>query len=203
MIVLIDNYDSFTFNLFQYFEELGKKVIVKRNDEITIADIEVFQPEAIVISPGPGKPSAAGNCIPIIQSFYKKIPILGVCLGHQAVAEAFGAKIIRAKEIRHGKQSFIKHRGTGMFEYLSQPLKVMRYHSLVIERPTLPPYFETTAISMDDGEIMAIKHSCYPLYGLQFHPESIGTHSGKTILKQFLKEIGRVNINENDSKKII
>ncbi|MBM7584168.1 anthranilate synthase/aminodeoxychorismate synthase-like glutamine amidotransferase [Bacillus pakistanensis] len=203
MILLIDNYDSFTFNLFQYFEELGKKVVVKRNDEITITDIEAIQPEAIVISPGPGKPSAAGNCIAIIQYFYKKTPILGVCLGHQAIAEAFGANIIRAKEIKHGKQSFIKHKGTGMFEYLSQPLKVMRYHSLVIEKSTLPPFFETTAISMDDSEIMALKHSQYPVYGLQFHPESIGTHSGKTILNQFFKEIERGKINENDTKKVI
>jgi anthranilate synthase component II len=189
MILLIDNYDSFTYNLYQYLEELGESVIVKRNDEITIEEIAALNPNGIVLSPGPGTPKDAGICIDIIQKFYEQIPILGICLGHQAIGAAFGATISKAKEIRHGKTSNIQHNGGGLFQYLPQPLEVMRYHSLVIEKGTLPPILTKAAIAMDDGEIMAIKHREVPLYGLQFHPESIGTVSGKKLLKNFLPHL--------------
>ncbi len=189
MILLIDNYDSFTYNLYQYLEELGESVIVKRNDEITIEEIAALDPNGIVLSPGPGTPKDAGICIEVIQKFYEQIPILGICLGHQAIGEAFGATISKAKEIRHGKTSNIQHNGGGLFQYLPQPLEVMRYHSLVIEKGTLPPILTKAAIAMDDGEIMAIKHQEAPLYGLQFHPESIGTVSGKKLLKNFLPHL--------------
>jgi anthranilate synthase component II len=194
MILLIDNYDSFTYNLYQYLEELGESVIVKRNDEITIKEIAELNPSGIVLSPGPGTPKNAGICIEVIQKFYKQIPILGICLGHQAIGAAFGATISKAREIRHGKTSNIQHNGGGLFQYLPQPLEVMRYHSLVIEKGTLPPMFTKAAIAMDDGEIMAIKHQEFSLYGLQFHPESIGTVSGKSILKHFLS---RINVQYN------
>jgi anthranilate synthase component II len=189
MILLIDNYDSFTYNLYQYLEELGESVIVKRNDEITIEEIAALNPNGIVLSPGPGTPKDAGICIDVIQKFYEQIPILGICLGHQAIGAAFGATISKAKEIRHGKTSNIQHNGGGLFQYLPQPLEVMRYHSLVIEKGTLPPILTKAAIAMDDGEIMAIKHREAPLYGLQFHPESIGTVSGKKLLKNFLPHL--------------
>lgn len=191
MIILIDNYDSFTYNLYQYFGELGEEVKVIRNDKITIEELEAIQPDAIVLSPGPGHPKDAGICISVIKSFYKRIPILGICLGHQAIGAAFGASITEAKTIKHGKQSSITHMGTGLFEGLLIPLEVMRYHSLVVDRNTLPAMFEITATAMDDMEMMGIKHKNYPLYGLQFHPESIGTMEGKAILKNFLNGIRR------------
>nr|WP_223155128.1 aminodeoxychorismate/anthranilate synthase component II [Alkalibacillus aidingensis] len=200
--MLIDNYDSFTYNLYQYLAELGVHVIIKRNDEISIEDIEKMNPKAVIISPGPGKPEDAGLTVAIIKQFYSKIPILGICLGHQAIGVAFGAKIKQAQHIRHGKKSLIRHKGGGIFQYLSQPLEVMRYHSLVIDEMTLPPYFERLATAMDDGELMAIKHYHYPVYGLQFHPESIGTVDGKTILNQFLKEFRKENEHETASSKI-
>lgn len=203
MILLIDNYDSFTYNLYQYIEELGEKVVVKRNDAITLEEIKKLNPEGIILSPGPGKPEDAGLCIPIIQNLHANMPILGVCLGHQAIGEAFGATIEVAGKVMHGKTSLIKHNGSGVFEYLPQPLEVMRYHSLVIKKGTLQPPLETVALSMDDGEIMAIKHMKFPLYGVQFHPESIGTRTGKKIIQNFLAQMRKENNRETISTKAI
>ena len=187
MILLIDNYDSFTYNLYQYLGEVEENIIVKRNDEISIADIEALNPTAIVISPGPGRPEEAGISMEVIQKFYKTIPILGICLGHQAIGAAFGANVIGAKQIMHGKTSLIDHTGTDLFTGQENPLTVMRYHSLVVEKQSLPSELEVTATSQDDHEIMALKHKDYPLYGLQFHPESIGTKTGKQLLHEFYK----------------
>ncbi|KON68345.1 hypothetical protein AKG34_05670 [Peribacillus butanolivorans] len=187
MILLIDNYDSFTYNLYQYLGEVEKEIIVKRNDEITIAEIEEMNPKAIVISPGPGRPENAGISMEIIRSFYKKLPLLGICLGHQAIGATFGANVIGAKYIMHGKTSVIEHDGTGVFVNQNPQFPVMRYHSLVVERESLPNELTVTASAVDDGEIMALKHQDYPLYGLQFHPESIGTKIGKELLHEFYK----------------
>jgi anthranilate synthase component II len=189
MILLIDHYDSFTYNLYQFLGELGEEIHVVRYDKITIDEIKNMSPKAIILSPGPGNPEEKLETIELIQLFYKTVPILGICLGHQAIGYVFGAKITRAKQIKHGKSSKIKHNGNNLFSYMSQPLEVMRYHSLVIQKESLPSYFETLAISMDDQEIMAIKHRKYPIYGMQFHPESIGTESGKQLLLNFLNEI--------------
>ena len=189
MILLIDNYDSFTYNLYQYLGELGENIIVKRNDELTISEIKEMNPEAIVISPGPGRPEEAGNCVKVIQQLHTSFPILGICLGHQAIGYSFGAKIMKAKKIMHGKVSEIRHQNKAIFQSFPQNLKVMRYHSLVIQKDTLPAQFEVLATSTDDDEIMAIKHHDYPLYGMQFHPESIGTEAGPRLLKQFLREM--------------
>lgn len=189
MILLIDNYDSFTYNLYQYLGELGESIIVKRNDELTISEIKEMNPEAIVISPGPGRPEEAGNCVKVIQQLHTSFPILGICLGHQAIGYSFGAKIIKAEKIMHGKVSEIRHQHKAIFQSFPQNLKVMRYHSLVIQKDTLPAQFEVLATSTDDEEIMAIKHRDYPLYGMQFHPESIGTEAGSQLLKQFLIEM--------------
>lgn len=190
MILLIDNYDSFTYNLYHYFSSENADIEVYRNDQLSLGDISDLNPEAIVISPGPGRPREASNCIEVVQEFYQKLPIFGICLGHQIIAEAFGGEIVRAKEIKHGKTSLITHNGTGLFSYLSQPLEVMRYHSLVIDQETLPRELDVVAKSLDDDEIMAIKHYQYPVYGVQFHPESIGTASGKKLVRNFLEEIG-------------
>ena len=187
MILMIDNYDSFTYNLFQYLGEVEPDILVKRNDDITIAEIEALSPTAIVISPGPGRPEDAGISMEVIKTFYKKIPILGICLGHQAIGAVFGANVIGAKQIMHGKTSVIEHTGTDLFAHQEPELPVMRYHSLVVERASLPDELEVTATSLDDGEIMALKHKDYPLYGLQFHPESIGTKTGKALLHEFYK----------------
>jgi anthranilate synthase component II len=189
MILLIDNYDSFTYNLFQYLSELGAEVKTIRNDKITIQEISRMKPEAIVISPGPGRSEHAGICVEVVDQLAQTIPILGICLGHQAIAHAFGSSIIKAKNIRHGKESKLKHTGTSLMNDLEKHPEVMRYHSLVIDRMTLNEDFEVLAEAADDQEIMAIKHKHYPLYGLQFHPESIGTKSGKQILSNFLTEI--------------
>lgn len=197
MILLIDNYDSFTFNLYQYLGELREEVVVKRNDQVSLGEIEALKPKAILLSPGPGRPEKAGRTIEIIKHFYRSIPILGICLGHQAIGHAFGAKIVRAQKIMHGKISQLAHTGTGIFASLPRPLKAMRYHSLVIERESLLPEFNILATSLDDGEIMAIKHEIYPLYGLQFHPESIGTEAGKQILQNFLSEVKGEERNES------
>src|SRR3954469_1995840 len=187
MILLIDNYDSFTYNLYQYLGELGENIIVKRNDELTISEIKEMNPEAIVISPGPGRPEEAGNCVKVIQQLHISFPILGICLGHQAIGYSFGAQITKAEKIMHGKVSEIRHQHKAIFQSFPQNLKVMRYHSLVIRKDTLPAQFEVLATSTDDEEIMAIKHHDYPLYGMQFHPESIGTEAGPRLLKQFLR----------------
>ncbi|MET3684339.1 anthranilate synthase/aminodeoxychorismate synthase-like glutamine amidotransferase [Alkalibacillus flavidus] len=196
MILLIDHYDSFTYNLFQYLEELGASVTVKRHDDVDISSIKNMQPDAIVLSPGPGKPNDYPDSIETVKTFYEEIPILGICLGHQIIAEAFGAQVQKAGEVRHGKKSLILHKGNGLFEYLSQPLNVMRYHSLVVNEQTLPPFFKRKAITMDDGELMAIEHDNHPLFGIQFHPESIGTTEGKQILNRFLQRIGKENHDE-------
>lgn len=194
MYLLIDNYDSFTYNIFQYFLEAGVKVQVARNDEISILDIEKLQPEGIIISPGPGTPEDAGICIEVIQQFYQSIPILGICLGHQAIAVAFGGALLQAEKIMHGKTSIITHNGCGIVKNIPEQVTVMRYHSLVINKNELPEDLEIVANSIDDKEIMAIKHKDYPLYGIQFHPESIGTEDGKQIFQNFIEMVSRKEI---------
>lgn len=194
MYLLIDNYDSFTYNIFQYFSEAGVKVQVARNDEISILDIEKLQPEGIIISPGPGTPEDAGICIEVIQQFYQSIPILGICLGHQAIAVAFGGALLQAEKIMHGKTSIITHNGCGIVKNIPEQVTVMRYHSLVINKNELPEDLEIVANSIDDKEIMAIKHKDYPLYGIQFHPESIGTEDGKQIFQNFIEMVSRKEI---------
>ena len=190
MLLMIDNYDSFTYNLVQYFGELKVDVQVYRNDEITIKEIEKLQPEYLVISPGPCTPNEAGISIEAIRYFTGKLPILGVCLGHQSIAQAFGGKIIHAKEIMHGKVSEIFHNGGGVFKNLLSPLEATRYHSLVIDADTLPDYLDITAWTELEGgimdEIMGVRHKHYPIEGIQFHPESILTQHGHAMLKNFL-----------------
>ena len=185
MILLIDNYDSFTWNLYQYFCELGAEVVVRRNDEIALADIDALAPQKIVISPGPCPPSEPGISLEVIRHYAGKLPILGVCLGHQAIAQVFGATIVRAAKVMHGKTSPITHTGTGVFLGLNNPLTVTRYHSLVIDPPTLPADFEVTAWS-ETREIMGIRHREYDLEGVQFHPESILSEQGHALLANFL-----------------
>ncbi|HDN85381.1 MAG TPA: aminodeoxychorismate/anthranilate synthase component II [Candidatus Aerophobetes bacterium] len=185
MIVMIDNYDSFTYNLVQYLGELGQKLIVFRNDCVTISDIERIRPSHIVISPGPGRPDKAGISEEVIMNFYKKVPILGVCLGHQAIAEVFGAKIVKARRLMHGKTSLIYHNGKTIFKKIPSPFTATRYHSLIVENSSVPDCLEINAWTEED-EIMGIKHKKYPVFGVQFHPESILTEVGKKILKNFL-----------------
>ncbi|MEQ4924489.1 aminodeoxychorismate synthase component II [Proteus hauseri] len=190
MLLLIDNYDSFTYNLYQYFCELGAEVVVKRNDEIGLKEIEKMMPAHLVISPGPCTPDDAGISLEAIQRFAGEIPILGVCLGHQAIGQAFGASVIRAREVMHGKNSLIHHNQQGVFKGLNRPLSVTRYHSLVIDAATLPVPFEVTAWSQHDGnvdEIMGIRHRTLPIEGVQFHPESILSEQGHELLNNFLK----------------
>ncbi|MFJ5253208.1 aminodeoxychorismate synthase component II [Serratia liquefaciens] len=190
MLLLIDNYDSFTYNLYQYFCELGAEVLVKRNDELQLADIERLAPQRLVISPGPCTPNEAGISLAAIQHFAGKLPMLGVCLGHQALGQAFGAKVVRAREVMHGKTSAIRHLDSGVFRGLNNPLTVTRYHSLVLEAATLPDCFEVTAWSERDGvrdEIMGIRHRQLALEGVQFHPESILSEQGHQLLDNFLK----------------
>ncbi|MCA1035416.1 aminodeoxychorismate/anthranilate synthase component II [Bacillus infantis] len=203
MILLIDNYDSFTYNLYQYLGELGEEIKVVRNDKISLDEIGSMKPEAIVLSPGPGRPENAGICINLIQEFCSRIPILGICLGHQAIGQAFGASIEKASRIMHGKTSKLKHTGSYLFQYMEQPIDIMRYHSLVIRTGTLPAQFKVLARSMDDQEIMAIKHEDYPLFGLQFHPESVGTINGKRMLANFLSEIRKENSYEAHTGTLI
>ncbi|MDW8096028.1 MAG: aminodeoxychorismate/anthranilate synthase component II, partial [Aquificaceae bacterium] len=185
-VLLIDNYDSFTYNLVQYLQILSADVAVRRNDQITLEEIQRTKPEAIVISPGPCTPREAGISVDLIKRFYKEIPILGVCLGHQSIGYAFGASIVRAKNLMHGKTSQISHTGEGIFEGLKNPFTAVRYHSLVIDRSTLPDCLKVTAWS-DDGEIMGVQHRDYPLFGVQFHPESILSEEGMRLLENFLK----------------
>lgn len=185
MILLIDNYDSFTWNLYQYFCELGAEVVVRRNDELTLAEVATLAPQKIVISPGPCTPDQAGISLELIRHYAGKLPILGVCLGHQAIGQAFGATIVRAAKVMHGKTSPITHTGTGVFQGLNHPLTVTRYHSLVIDPPTLPDCFEVTAWS-DTREIMGIRHRDWNLEGVQFHPESILSEQGHQLLANFL-----------------
>jgi len=183
---MIDNYDSFTYNLVQYFAELGAEVEVHRNDEISVAEIERLAPDQIVISPGPCSPSEAGISVATIQHFAGKIPLLGVCLGHQSIGQAFGGRIIHAKTLMHGKTSLIHHANNSVFTGLPNPFTATRYHSLVIERETLPDCLEITAWT-DDGEIMGVRHKTLPMHGVQFHPESILTEHGLDMLKNFLE----------------
>jgi len=185
MILLIDNYDSFTWNLYQYFCELGAEVVVRRNDEIALADIDALAPQKIVISPGPCTPSESGVSLDAIRHYAGRLPILGVCLGHQAIAQVFGATIVRAAKVMHGKTSPITHTGAGVFAGLNNPLTVTRYHSLVIDPPTLPACFEVTAWS-ETREIMGIRHREWDLEGVQFHPESILSEQGHQLLANFL-----------------
>lgn len=186
MLLMIDNYDSFTYNLVQYFGELGEEVRTFRNDEITLAEIEALKPERICLSPGPCTPQEAGICMAVLTHFAGKIPMLGVCLGHQAIGAAFGGKVIRAKEIMHGKTSSVMHTGAGVFRGLPSPFTVIRYHSLAIERESLPDCLEITAWTAD-GEIMGVRHKEFPIEGVQFHPESILSEHGHTLLKNFLE----------------
>ena len=185
MILMIDNYDSFTYNLVQYLGELGQDVQVYRNDQIGVADIERLRPSHIVISPGPCTPTEAGVSVETIQKLGGKIPILGVCLGHQAIGQAYGGRIVRAKELMHGKTSMIQHTGQGVFRGLPSPFQATRYHSLVIERASLPECLEITAWT-EDGEIMGVRHKRLAVEGVQFHPESILTQHGHALLKNFL-----------------
>jgi anthranilate synthase component 2 len=192
MILMIDNYDSFTYNIVQYLAELKADVKVCRNDEITIADIEKMAPEKIVISPGPCTPNEAGVSVDVIKTFKGRIPILGICLGHQSIGQAFGGKIVRAKQVMHGKTSMMHHTNTGVFKDLSNPFEATRYHSLVIEQATLPDCLEITAwTENEDGsldEIMGIRHKELAIEGVQFHPESILTQHGHDLLDNFLQE---------------
>jgi anthranilate synthase component 2 len=189
MLLMIDNYDSFTYNLVQYFQELGEDVRVYRNDEITLDEIRKLSPDKIVISPGPCTPNEAGVSVPVIKEFAGKIPLLGVCLGHQSIGQAFGGKIIRAKKVMHGKTSMIRHDGLGVFKNLENPFEATRYHSLVIEKTSLPETLAITAYT-DDGEIMGVRHKQLTVEGIQFHPESILTAEGKKLLKNFLDLAG-------------
>ncbi|MGI4719320.1 MAG: anthranilate synthase component II [Janthinobacterium lividum] len=186
MLLMIDNYDSFTYNIVQYLGELGEDVRTVRNDEITLAQIEAMAPDRICISPGPKAPKDAGISLDILREFKGKLPILGVCLGHQAIGEAFGGKVIRAKQVMHGKTSLIAHTGEGVFKDLPSPFTVIRYHSLAIERASLPDCLEVTAWT-DDGEIMGVRHRDYDIEGVQFHPESILSEHGHALFKNFLE----------------
>lgn len=184
MIVMIDNYDSFTYNLVQYLEELGAPVGVFRNDKIAVAEIEALQPAGIVISPGPGRPQSAGISIEVLKQFSGKIPVLGVCLGHQAIGEAFGGKVVPAKRLMHGKTSTISADGKGIYQGIHNPFQAMRYHSLAVARESLPECLMISAES-EDGEIMGIRHKEHTTEGIQFHPESIMTPVGKRLLRNF------------------
>jgi len=196
MILLIDNFDSFTFNLYQYLGELGEELVVYRNNQLTTEQIVDLNPKAIILSPGPGKPEDAGICMEVVREFFNKIPLLGICLGHQAIGAAFGGVIQRAEIIKHGKTSLVTHNDCELFSDLPDHFEVMRYHSLIVEEVSLPEQLECIAHSNDDQVVMAIKHKQYPVYGLQFHPESIGTPSGKQILNNFLLEVERMSGNE-------
>ena len=187
MILLIDNYDSFTFNLYQYLGELGEEIQVIRNDKITLEEIAEMRPDQIVLSPGPGRPHQAGILPTLISRFAGEIPILGICLGFQGIGEVFGGKIIHAPVLFHGKTSTIQHIGTGLFAGLPQEIEVGRYHSLIVEKASLPACFEITAWT-EDGLVMGIRHTNFPIEGIQFHPESVLTGDGKTMLNNFLQQ---------------
>jgi|SRR5437867_6656635 len=191
MLLVIDNYDSFTYNLVQYLGELGANIDVRRNDAITVDEIGELAPNAIVLSPGPCAPAQAGITVDTIRRWGSTIPILGVCLGHQAIGEAYGGRVVRAERVMHGKTSRIEHDGRGVFAGLPSPLEVMRYHSLVVERRTLPPSLEIVARAVDDpDEIHGVRHREHPVFGVQFHPESVMTEHGKTLLRNFLELTG-------------
>ena len=186
MLLMIDNYDSFTFNLVQYFGELGEEVVTLRNDAVTLDEIERLAPARIVISPGPCSPAEAGISVPLLHRFAGRIPILGVCLGHQAIGAAFGGDVVRARTIMHGKTSAVTHDGRGVFSGIPSPYTVVRYHSLAVARDTLPDCLEVSA-QTDDGEIMGLRHREFAIEGVQFHPESIETEHGHRLLRNFLE----------------
>jgi len=189
MIFVLDNYDSFTYNLVQYIGELGAEPMVRRNDEVTVAEVEQLDPQAIVISPGPGMPASAGISIALIRWAVGKVPVLGVCLGHQAIAQAFGGRIVRADRLMHGQVSSVSHTNRGIFRGLPNPLEAMRYHSLLAHPDTLPPVLVVTAWTSDrprGSEIMGLEHATEPIFGVQFHPESVGTEAGMTLVENFL-----------------
>lgn len=186
MIVMIDNYDSFTFNLVQYVGELGQEIIVRRNDEITIQEIEEINPNLIMISPGPCTPNEAGISLETITHFAGRIPIFGVCLGHQSIAQAFGGDVVKAERLMHGKTSEIFHDGKTIFKDVEKPFTATRYHSLIVKKETLPDCFDISATT-DEGEIMAIRHKEFPIEGVQFHPESIMTTAGKQLIKNIIE----------------
>ena len=188
MLLMIDNYDSFTYNIVQYFAELGQEVVVRRNDDITLAEIEALQPEYLVIGPGPCSPKEAGISVAAMQYFAGKLPIMGICLGHQTIGEAFGGKIVRAQTLMHGKVSPVYHHHHGMFKDLPNPVTCTRYHSLVIERASLPDCLEITAWT-DDDEIMGVRHKTLPIEGVQFHPEALLTEHGHDMLNNFLLQL--------------
>lgn len=185
MILMIDNYDSFTYNLYQYIGVFQEDIRVIRNDKITVEEIKEMNPERIILSPGPKSPKEAGICLDVVKEFYDKKPMLGICLGHQCIGEAFGGKVSYAKALFHGKKSRIIHEGTGIFEGIESPVFVARYHSLAVMEEELPSCLRVTART-EDGEIMAIQHKKFPVYGLQFHPESIYTEHGKRMIENFL-----------------
>lgn len=186
MIYMIDHYDSFTYNLVQYLGELGEEVIVRRNDKVELAEIDELQPDLIFLSPGPCSPDETGVTLEVIDRYKDKIPMFGVCLGHQAIAQVFGGNVVRAERLMHGKSSNIFHDGRGIYKGLNNPMEAMRYHSLIVDLPGLPDCFEVTAATVE-GEIMGIRHLEYPIEGVQFHPESIGTNDGKLLLKNVIQ----------------
>jgi anthranilate synthase/aminodeoxychorismate synthase-like glutamine amidotransferase len=187
MILVLDNYDSFTYNLVQYLGELGLEIDVRRNDAIAVDDVEALKPDAIVISPGPCTPADAGISVPLVRRWGSSIPILGVCLGHQAIVEAYGGRVVRAGRVMHGKTSRVLHDGTDLFRALPSPLEVMRYHSLIADPGSLPSTLAVTAVAQDDAtEIHAIRHREHPVWGVQFHPESVMTPQGKDLLRNFI-----------------
>jgi anthranilate synthase component 2 len=191
MLLVIDNYDSFTYNLVQYLGELGAEVVVRRNDAVTVDEVGAMAPDGIVLSPGPCAPAQAGVTVEVIRAWGERIPILGVCLGHQAIGEAYGGRVVRAARAVHGKTSRIDHDGTGLFAGLPSPLEVGRYHSLVVERESLPASLEVVATATDDPrEIHALRHVSHPVWGVQFHPESVLTPDGKQLLRNFLDRLG-------------
>lgn len=192
-VLVIDNYDSFTYNLVHYLGELGAETLVHRNDKITLDEVAAMAPEAIVLSPGPCTPNEAGVCVPLVSRFAADIPILGVCLGHQSVGQAFGGRIVRAPVMMHGKTSLISHNGTGLFRGVENEFEATRYHSLIVERETLPEVLEITAWCEDDDTIMGLQHKVHPVHGVQFHPESIASEHGHRILRNFLDIAGDFN----------
>ncbi len=187
MLLLLDNYDSFTYNLAQYLGEMGAKVVVRRNDQVSLAEIEAMHPERIVISPGPGRPEDAGITVDVIRAFGPKLPLLGVCLGHQGIAYAFGGRVVRAPHVMHGKPSTVEHDGRGLFAGLAGPFQAGRYHSLIVSEEGWPADLEVAARAAEDGVVMALRHRAYPIHGVQFHPESVLTAEGRRILRAFLE----------------
>jgi anthranilate synthase component II len=200
MIILIDNYDSFTFNLFHYLGELGAEVVVHRNDKVTAAEVVAAEPEAIVLSPGPCTPDDAGICLDLIKAASATIPVFGVCLGHQAIGQVFGGKVVRAPTLVHGKLSLIKHQGSGVFRGINGPFQATRYHSLVVDRASMPAELATVA-ETEDRLVMGLAHKSLPVHGVQFHPESIASEHGRVILKNFLDLAAAWNANRRPRRK--